>query len=477
MPIAVTVPGVGKGPYSTITLQYNTQQNANFAIQLLAQIYAAAGKDLLQVKNDAEAAVGGGLTPMVKEFTIGDKGGVQNTGPTEGTVPAGFLGIIDAYTTQVAEIVGAPGQTNETVVAGGSMHFFTNGGSGTVISGQGNNLVNANATGDGNWTVIFDGGNNTVYANSGNFFIDDGNASTTGANSIFLGSGADTVLSWGQDSIIAAPGGSALVATFVPGALFWGNSGPSTYINFGGKDTFAGGVGGSDTVFAVNTGGLYFGGGSALEFISNVNTANTVIGGSTSTVIWGNTGSNGLYFIGTGSFVAVGQNESQTVVGGSASHSAELFGLGGANVTLFSPNNNLLIAGPGNVTLNGAGSTGNDAYFAGVGITSADSIVAGSGNNTLVAGPGTNTLVGGAGANVFDVDKGFAGKGTDLLVNWHANDLLVLSGYGAATSSGGLPAGAHAAVVGGSEVLTLSDGTKITFVGVSHVPNSAIIGT
>ncbi|MBV9756452.1 MAG: hypothetical protein JO047_05305 [Alphaproteobacteria bacterium] len=463
--------------YSTITLQYNTQQTANFALQLLSQIYAAAGKNKLEVKNDSEKATGDTKHPTLKEWTLGDTGGKQNTGPTEGTVPAGYLGIIDAYTNQVSEIVGAKDQKNETVVAGGNMHFFTNGGSGTVISGQGNNLVSANATGDGNWTVIFDGGNNTVYANSGNFFIDDGNASTTGANSIFLGSGSNTVLSWGQDSIIGAPGGSALVATFVPGALFWGNSGPSTYINFGGKDTFAGGVGGSDTVFAVNSGGLYFGGGSSLEFISGANTANTVVGGSGSNVIWGNTGSNGLYFVGTGSFTAVGQNESQTIVGGQSSHAADLFGLSGANVNLFSPvNGNELIAGPGNVTLNGAGSSGNDAYFAGAGTGSADSIVAGSGNNTLVAGPGSNTLVGGTGANVFEVDKNAAGGGTNFLVNWNSNDKLVLSGYGAG-KHGGLPPGTHHSVVGGSEVLTLSDGTKITFVGVSHVPNSHIIGT
>ena len=476
----VTVPGVARGDftYSTINLQYNTQQTANFAVALLAQIYAAAGDKKLEVKNDGEKATGDTKNPTVKEWTIGDSGGIQNTGTTEGTVPAGYLGIIDAYTNQVSEIVGAAGQKNESVIAGGNMHFFTNGGSGTVISGQGNNLVSANATGDGNWTVIFDGGNNTVYANSGNFFIDDGNASTTGANSIFLGSGSDTVLSWGKDTIIGAPGGAALVATFVPGALFFGNSGPSTYINFGGNDTFAGGIGGSDTVFAVNSGGLYFGGASFLEFISGANTANTVVGGSASTVIFGNTGSSGLYFVGTGSFVAVGENESQTVVGGSLSHAADIFASGGTNVTLLSPvNNNVLVAGTGNVTLDGAGASGNDVYFAGPGAGSADSIVAGSGNNTLVAGPGSNTLVGGSGKDVFEVNKSFSGGGSDFLVNWTSNDLLLLSGYGAATSKGGLPAGTTVSHVGGSEVLTLADGTKITFVGVSHVPNSHIIGT
>ena len=42
------------------------------------------------------------------------------------------------------------------------------------------------------------------------------------------------------------------------------------------------------------------------------------------------------------------------------------------------------------------------------------------------------------------------------------------------TSPGGLPAGANVSVVNGSEVLTLVDGTKITFVGFASIPNSHI---
>ena len=463
----VTVPGVFDA-YATINLSYQTQQNANIAMSLLSQIYAAAAAGTLQVKNDGEATTGG--AGPLKEFTIGDSGGIQNTGTTEGTVPAGYLGIVDAYTNQVSEIVGAPGQANETVVAGGNMHFFTNGGSGTVISGQGNNLVAANPAGEGDWTVIFDGGDNTVYATSGNFSIDDGNSGTTGNNLIFLGSGNDTVQSWGHDTIVAAPGGTALVATFTPGSTFWGNSGSSVFINLGGADTFFAGPGGHDSVFAAASGGVYFGNTGSLVFVSGFNTANTVSAGAGNTTIWGASGSDGLYFVGPGNFVMTGAAESQTVVGGSGSSAVQLFGIDGAKITLFSPiNGNQLIAGPGNVTLNGAGS-GNDVFFAGPSKGSADSIVAGSGNNTLVAGPGTSTLVGGAGANVFSFSKAVGG-GSDSIVGWNSKDLVALSGYGAPTSPGGLPADTTAKLVGGSEVLTLSDGTKITLVDFPHIPH------
>ena len=46
----------------------------------------------------------------------------------------------------------------------------------------------------------------------------------------------------------------------------------------------------------------------------------------------------------------------------------------------------------------------------------------------------------------------------------------------AATGTGGLPQGTTVAVVNGSEVLTLSDGTRITFLGVSSA-NTAQIHT
>lgn len=445
MPITVTVPGVigsGDPTYSTISLQYQTQQNANIAIQLLGQIYAAAAGKTLQVENDQETPTSFTGSPTLKEFTIGDSGGIQNTGTVEGTVPAGYTGIIDAYTNQVAEIVGAPGQTNETVVGGGDFHFYTNGGSGTVISSAGTvgggNQVWANPTNDGNWTVFFDGGSNSVFANSGNFFIDDGNASTTGSNLIFLGAtGNDTVWSYGTDTIIAAPGGKAFVAAWVPGSVFFGNTGQSIYVNLGGADTFVA-AGGSDTVFAAASGGTYFGNSGPLLFVSNPSVTGTLVTGSAPATVFGNTGVD-LTLAGT-------------------------------------TNGDIVVAATGSETLNAAAQTGNSVFFAGPGADSADSIVAGSGNNTLVAGPGSNTLVGGTGSDLFVFYNHTPGGGADSILGWNSKDFADLSGYGAAGANG-LPAGTTMSVVNGSEVLTLPDGTTVTFVGVASVPSSHIVSS
>lgn len=483
MSISVTVPGVSNSShvYSTITLQYQTAQNANIAISLLSQIYAAAASGTLGVQNDndSEGVTTGTATPTVFEWTIGDQptitggGGVQNNGTTEGTVPAAISGqtfdtIIDAYTSGQAEIVNAAGQTNDLVVAGGDLHFYTEGGSGTIISGAGGNFIQTATSGEGDWVVFFDGGDNTVNANSGNFFIDDGNASTTGANLIFLGTGNSTVFSWGTDTIIGGSnGGNNIVAAFTSGTQYWADSGNNAFINVGGADTFVGGTG-NDTVYALANasqgGGLYFGGSGTMLLAQAANNSSTVVSGSGNATVWANPGSDGLYFVGPGNFAMVAGG-SDTVVAGPGASPAVIYGLGNsADVTLYGTDNgNIFIAGTGSATLNAAGASGDNMYYSGGSSSSADSITAGSGNDTLVLGMGSNTLTGGAGANEFAVINGSAG-GNELIVGWNSTDTLALTGYGA-LGNNGLPTGASES----GNMLMLSDGTKITFAGLTNL--------
>jgi Ca2+-binding RTX toxin-like protein len=60
-----------------------------------------------------------------------------------------------------------------------------------------------------------------------------------------------------------------------------------------------------------------------------------------------------------------------------------------------------LLSGPGNETLNAAGSTANNLLVGGTDPTGATSLVGGSGNDTRFAGGGSDTLAGGAGNNAF----------------------------------------------------------------------------
>ena len=463
-----TVPGVLAG---TIDLQLSTQQNQQLAAQLLAQVYAAAGSGILDVENTPTNPPSGSGDFAV--FAIGDQGGVLNSGPNAATVPTGYGFIINAFTTAPATVTGAPGQSNEAVLSGqGGLTFFTNGGSGTVIAGGGNNLVapGAGAPNTGsNWTLLFDGGSNTVSGPVGNLFIDDGSSGAAGSNQIFLGSGNDTVLSWGIDLIVAAPGGSALIVSHQAGTSVYGNTGSTEVINLGGRDTVVQGSG-PETMFAGATGGLYFGGG-ALTFLAAPGTDSTVVGGDGSNTLYAD-GSNDLFFVGRGQFMLSGGSGNQTVVGTQGfSDNAVMFSDNGGSVVLFGNTaGNVLVAGAGNATLNAGGASGGEAFFAGTGN---DLIVGSSGTNFILAGPGNDTLVGGAGANVFQVARGVASGGSELIANWNAADQLYLPGYGAARPDG-LPAGAAVTVVNGSAALTLIDGTRITFLGVSSVSTAQI---
>lgn len=225
LPGAVSVPGA-QG--STIELQFATQQNTQLAVQLLDPIYAAydAAPSRLQVQNAPTAPFQ--MPGELGLFALGDAGGVQNQGSNAAIVPTGYLGIVDAFTNAPATITGAPGQFDETVFSGqAGLTFYLNGGSGTVIAGGGNNVVapgpNAPVTGGG-WSILLDGGSNTVIGAPGNFFIDDGSSGAAGSNLIFLGSGNDTVQSWGRDTVNAGTG-SDFVISKGPSLLVNGNSG------------------------------------------------------------------------------------------------------------------------------------------------------------------------------------------------------------------------------------------------------------
>lgn len=463
-----TVPGGG-----SVGLQFATDQNAQLASQLLDNIYAAAKAGRLHLVNAPTKPASGALDLNV--FLLGVQAGKPDSGPNSATVPAGYLGIVNAWGDPPATITGALKQSDESIFSGqGGLTFYLNGGSGTLIAGGGNNLVAAGPSAPntgGSWTLRFDGGDNTVYGTIGNFLIDDGSSGAAGNNLIVLGSGAETVQSWGIDTIVAAPGTDAVISTFHSGTAVYGNTGASEVFNSGGEDTVVQSTG-PETVFALASGGLYFGGPGDLTVLSAPNVASTVVAGQGKAVLYGAPGANSLFFVGPGQFILDGASGSQTVVGAAGlSSGAVMFSESGGSLTLAgNSNGNLLIAGGGNVTLNGAGATGNNVFFAGSGN---DFIAAGPGNNFVVAGPGSDTMLGGTGLTLFEVDSAFAAGGHELIANWNPNDLLYLFGYGPAGGDG-LPAGAAVTVVNGSEVLTLGDGTSVTFLGVSRVSTAQL---
>jgi len=113
-------------------------------------------------------------------------------------------------------------------------------------------------------------------------------------------------------------------------------------------------------------------------------------------------------------------------------------------------------------------SSGKDQLYAGLG---SDSLIAGTGSDTLHGGTGSATLTAGIGKDVFVFVKGQAG-GTDLVQSFNPapnGDEVALLGYGPHAAQHALGTQQHA---GGGTIITLPDGTKITFAGVASLNNS-----
>ena len=226
---------------------------------------------------------------------------------------------------------------------------------------------------------------------------------------------------------------------------------------------------GSVTVFAADAKAMLFGGTAG----SNLLVAGTTLTGPTSGF------SGRLSATSEGSSIGGGGNGDLLVLTGNV--------------------NNLAAAGGGNETLTGAGASGNNVFFGGTG---SDLIATGAGQDLVVAGSGAATISGGSGAAAIFVGKGpdivlggggadyvqagagnatmFAGAGMDLIgvTNGQAGGSLVVSGFRTATdriSAQGYAAGPVVTTGGGNTVLTFSDHTQVTLLGVASLPGAAFL--
>jgi Ca2+-binding RTX toxin-like protein len=321
---------------------------------------------------------------------------------------------------------------------------------------------------------------------------------------VFGGAAGVTMTDFGSHDVLVGSAGTTAVALFGSNATFYGESGAVTAVGAGHNDTLLGGS--AQSTFQLGPGAtdeLVFG-GTASETMSDAGSHDTAVGAAGTTAVT-LSGARALFFGGAGSASVLDTGLNDTIVAGTAAtaitangSAAMVFGetgplnfIGGAGytsvaggsggATLFGGTNGVIhysgtagqlnyTAGSGNETLNASGSTTNDLMRGGLDSTGHNSIVAGFGSDTMVAGAGTDTLVGGSGGDLFFFASG---NGTaaphDLVVNFNADDTVMLVGYGpvsvaleTATSSGG------------STTITLSDNTTITFSGVASA--SSLVG-
>ncbi len=324
------------------------------------------------------------------------------------------------------------GATGQQVLADdGDLTYFTGGGSGTIATGNGRNVIGSTlgsfniTTGSGDDTILGLGGTVTATGGAGHNVMFTGTGQTS-----YVARGDDTVLGVGDTTGL----GSDTVGVEASQSLrIAHNANRLTFVNGGGSSTVYGGFGssgtGSATVFGGKGGGIFQG---------------------------GKTGHN----------VLLGQEGTVTLFGGGEADLLYVAGVG----------NNLLVAGAGNETLLGAVNSGGSYYFAGNNTASAAAstqIAAGSNADTIIAGTGNPTVDGGLGADLLVFANGQAG-GSTVIDGFRAGegDRVMLVRYEAGELDRAL---SRAQVANGSTTLTLSDNTRITFSGVGNLNGESFV--
>ena len=340
---------------------------------------------------------------------------VLSSGGTESTVPGALNEI---FSTSNTSTFGLTTGGQYTYVAVGAPVTVDGSAGGFDTLGGGASLTYIEAPGAGHNNVFFTVGDN-VFDGSSTGGTDDTITGGSGHDIINTGAGPSTVFSGTGDNLINlndTVGGDIAVL-----------QGGNTTVNANGV---------ADTVNASATGTI-FGDTYGLTFVANASTSPlnvTIVGGGGADTLFGAANSDLVY---------------SNPVGGGLSE---------------------FIAGAGNETLNGANAAGGFAFFGDATPADAssinDTIVGGSGSDYFATGGGTENIFAGSGAAQFEINTiaGGAGGGTITINDFSASDSVNFYGLSEAQEST-----LGTSTAGGNLTYTLSDGTKVEFVGITSL--------
>lgn len=336
------------------------------------------------------------------------------------------------------------GTAGQMVVAGSGDLVFDFGqgtpdslSSGVVVTGDGNNRITTASVNGGLDNIQTGAGDDTISVLSGGTPL-PGSSLFSQASTVSAGTGNNTITLYNSESIVTVTG----------------------------KDTITAGSG-NDLIGVSGNGQAYVQSTNANVFFINGAAASTVQGSSGSATIFAGDG-GGFYQVGTGG--------NSTIVGGTGTMTA----LGGADGdTIFvSPGtsaNNLIIAGVGNETLEGANSSGNNVFAVGQantitgGVATRTSIDGGNGNDSIYGNTGDAVMSGGPGHDLFYFVNGQAGS-TNTIFGFNPNERVEVQGYGYDAASFQSEVLDHALTSrSGGVTIQLRDSTIITFYGVNNL--------
>jgi hypothetical protein len=436
-----------------------------------------SGNDTIASGAASDTIIGGSGQTTI-QFTGGATGGVGFGG-------TGSVLFLDAGSNDT--LAGASGTTAATTSGSGAVFFSLAGDASVLDSGANSTLVGGSfqssfqLTSSATGTAVFGGTGSVAISDAGSNDTIAGAAgptsvTTSGSAAVFFGeAGAASVLDSGANSTLVGGSGPSTfqLAASATDAVVFGGAGNATIIDAGSNNTIAG-ASGATAVTLAGSHAVFFGEAGSVSLL-DAGSGDTIAAGSGSTAVTA-AGAGAVVFGGSGALSFVGGTSGATIAGGSGdvsvtggSGGTTLFGGGGGAIHYTGDAGALLYAaGSGNETLDASGSSTSNQMFGGQDRGGHDLIIGGSGNDTLVAGSGSDTLAGGfAGHDVFVFFSSNGGiAANDLVMNFTANDTVLLSGYGAVAAGVAL---SRATSSGGATTITLSDNTTITFSDIASV--------
>jgi hypothetical protein len=368
------------------------------------------------------------------------------------------------------EISSAGDYTLPSDSAGGAIYTFVHVAGTTTIAGSGigDNVLVASGDSTASATYIDSGGNNIINFVDGND-IYRGDLSSSGADTVLAGSGNDLISTGGGRGLVGSGSGSAditLQDTVAAGATSNAKSiNPDDYNQFvdlnEGADTVAlNGV--ADVAVAAMAGQSITSGNTGVDLVALMPQAGGGAGGDDTV-----TGSGGatlsVYDATDGNSISGGSGPLVVVFADSVS----------GNVTAGTGTNVVYGASADTITLVSQDTAASFVFVAGTGAgESVDG--ASSSGLVMVLGTGNETLVGGT-ATTFNTnyDAATGLTGTVTIDDFSGKDIFNFVGYTAAQYQAALKS---ATVSGGNTEITLSDNTKVNFIGVTsltgHTTNS-----
>jgi hypothetical protein len=365
-----------------------------------------------------------------------------------------------------SKVVLPPGY-NALLAQGGNPVVLTDNGAGhaLIVGNAGNDSIVGFSDGD---TLVGGSGNSIIWcADSGSIDTivtspaDARITTSTGNRSIvFLGAADNQVTLNGQDSVVCGAGNGAADTITATGSdtVFGPGEGQLTLTDGTGRDLVVASAGTVRVIGGTGNGGVLWCGAASLAEYTGGAGSEVVVGGSGLLSVQGGAGAITVFGGSGATQIRGAAGRSQFVLG---SGNATVVAAAGNDVWLAGAANDSLVASGGNILLWAAGATGNSVFQAGSGPTT---IHGGLGADTFLGGGGGATITGGGGADVYSFTNGLAGGAVQITDFNTGVDQIDLHGYGSYSAT----------VVGGNELLHLSDGTQIQLDGITSLVGVSI---